>query len=398
MTVSTENLLRVLLSSDEAVLDLQEAALESESEFISDIQKGASEAETNELVPPDRARRLTEMLSLAKVMPGFDSPAFREWVLACWRCTVPTHGEGFSESEISAYETLTEEYKVASEKLQSDFVHVLFDQYRVNLIRETVKKHLQLNQCGKALKVLRTNAVYLSTKFLNVQRALVWQSVAAMDPRFGVIAGSYRWGIDHEKFVIFGPTTSVERQAGRDDSELFIEDLKKLASRTIDKVDEVRQRSIVEKLAYAETMKHFDSMAFRSYILLCWNHLVDDQLDRTLYEPSSLESVDRIVEAKKSLSPSALTVADEVIGDFSSLFVKDECKVRIRKSVETALRRNECGTALDLIREAAPDLDPTITVPLLGQIWSQISKFDVRFEPIALGFCNFSPVDQSYNI
>ena len=151
-SVTEKDLLCALLTSDEALIDLQEAAL-AEIDFISDVERGTANAESDELISQSRIQELNTMISLTRVMPEFDSMAFRNWVLASWRCTAIGQESNFNEHEIEAYESLSDEEKTSAEKLVADFLHVRFDQQRLNAIEETVKSHLAENRCGKARKI-----------------------------------------------------------------------------------------------------------------------------------------------------------------------------------------------------------------------------------------------------
>ena len=154
-----------------------------------------------------------------------------------------------------------------------------------------------------------------------------------MDPRFEVIADCYRWGTDEAGAVIFHPGSSADRQSGYDGNHLFVEDLERAISQVSKCVDENRRRSIFEKLAYAETMKHFDSMSFRSYLLLHWQQMADDFSDKFKNAPSPEDHAE-IVRIREQLSDSAVTVADEIVGDFASAFVRPHLVENVRNSVD----------------------------------------------------------------
>ncbi len=374
-----ETIRQMFDKNPEFAVDLQES-LPPELLFSHDFVGGQEEAEGQRLASRDQTKSVEMDLSHAEVMPWFDNMGFRCCLLAQWRQTSSCGEYEFSEEEIGEFESLEDDEKLAFNEIAGDFLYFYFDEERVGKIEEAVRSYLHLNECGKALKILRANAAYLKTSFLATQRAIIWQNVSAVDPRFELIADRYSLvaGEMTSPHVIFRANSTVGRQRGVEESQLFAKDLKQAFSNDSPQLADEDQTCLVEEmLVKSETMKHFDLMEFREFLLVTW---------RALRNRSRENDLDCLAHLRASLPTEAVEIADELAEDFSSAIVPSETTLRnvvdeVRVHLED--NNNSCWDALLSIRKHAPELDPDKALSLQSGVWERVARFDRRFKEIA---------------
>jgi len=334
-------------------------------EFITGVKNGLRDVRENDLASSAEVQEINERLELMEVMPGFDQMEFRTYVLALAELADSKGKRAFTAEEISCYESLDEEARTSIEGVTFNLLHFYFDEASEEEIREEVARHMKMNHCGKALKVLRSNAPFLPERFVKKQRALVWQNIAAADPRFDTIANRHQGSKG-----CYRAAPSVNQSAGREDGLFFERALSgenPLELASDDENDEVRRM-----LDFSETMKHFDSMLFREYLLAAWEEIIEGTQAKD----------SKLMEIKTLLEPNEFAIADEIVTDFSAL-LSEKQSITLTREVDELLGRNKCGEAFDLIREFSLGLDPLMTLPLLTKTWRQIEIIDSRFKRIA---------------
>ena len=377
-----QDVVQRLLDNPELALGLQDAG---ERLLVEDLRRLADPSYWSHPELSEDADAIEQMAAAAEVMPHFDNMSYRQAILLVWSNCVRENPamEALEETSVGDVEDLDvdalgEEALASLEWVTASFEHIYFDERRLQLIEDTVMQFLERNQCGKALKIVRENAPYLSHETVADLSSRIWNNVAAMDSRFQMVPEAFASVADGCR-VLFRSFSRSTPEAAEESESALIADLQDVAADgPYDCVDELGVKRIEEMVSYGETMRHFDSEAFRDYLLEYWRYRVDG-------------SAFDVVQSGLLLSPEALSIAEEVVADFELLFAnRFEVRQRTRAQVDEALAHNRCGDALWRLQVETTLLDPVDTVSLAAKIWDQVSRCDNRFEGIAAGLKHWS--------
>ena len=340
----------------------------AEQQLVADISVGLRQASDQTLASTNAARAINRRLAETEVMVAFDSIDFRNYLLLAWQ----DMANGLSGEECEQFEQACEalgdeDLHVASE-ISSDFVQLVCDHDRIQSVRDAVNTFLKVRECGKALKVVRTNASFLDAADSAELRANCWHCLSQIDTRFREIALAYSELSDQDYRF---------RMDAKDHDYTVTKENPLLEDVSIG-LEQARSGEIdsPRRLAAVEGMKHFHHSEFREYLLLSWKNM-----GKTL----DAEETDSIISRWESLSPEAKRIADELTGDFGQVFSLHST-TEVEKLVEDCVKENQCGKALKIVRTNAATLQAGTVASLRSRIWKRVSEIDNRFVAISASY------------
>ena len=164
---------------------------EGERMFLDDLRRGMADLAAGRLASPEETRRVLDRLARMQTMKHFDDLHFRTVVLLNHKDQV----HGLTEDELAELSDAWDELSPAAQdvamELAEDSVLLVFDEERERALIAAVEDQLAVGECGKALKLLRSSAPYLSPDLLRSWRRRIWLQVARVDPRFEEIASDF---------------------------------------------------------------------------------------------------------------------------------------------------------------------------------------------------------------
>lgn len=346
-------------------------------DFVGSFCSGVEEYQRNEFVGDAAARELLEELdSSTRTIPYFEDSKFKDLVYRSFELARNASDSIELEEPFSRLDA--QEQEIFCE-LNYDFQQFSFNESRQKGIELSVDNFLNLGECGKALKVVRECARFLTSSFCADLRSRAWSLISRVDPRFDSICDGFRGLAGLGGRFLF----SLDRPyyvSGFDQRDHLRNIETEFVASTIKGIEEFGQNQQLESepealklLAKLPSMKHFEKEGFRDYLLLSW---------RDLSGSMKREEVESLREVASKLTPAEEAIADEVVGDFVQPISASETPL-VEDEVQKQIRKRDFTKAFWILRNS--HLGAQSSSQLFSYAWRNLAMVhsDIRFNEIA---------------